>query len=66
MTIPSSWGLQAGSYLVLATGYGSGIMKATLLSTAATSFTVEVSDDSSKNDGSFQFVIINLNDWMYI
>jgi hypothetical protein len=66
VTIPSSWGLQAGSYLVLATGYGSGIMKATLLSTAATSFTVEVSDDSSKNDGSFQFVIINLNDWMYI
>lgn len=64
--VPSSWGLQPGKYLVLATGYGSGIMKATLLSTSATSFTVEVSDDASKNDGSFQFVIINLNDWMYI
>lgn len=64
--IPSSWGLQAGGYLVLATGYGSGVMKATLQSTSSTSFTVDVSDDSTRNDGSFQFLIMNLNDWMYI
>lgn len=64
--MPLSWGLQPGGYLVLATGYGSGVMKATLLSESDSYFIVEVSDDSSKNDGSFQFVIINLNDWMYI
>lgn len=61
---PSSWGLISGSYIVMMTGYGGGVMKATLLETATSYFTVEVSDDSSVNDGSFMFMMLNMNDWM--
>ena len=63
MSFPSNWKLEVGGYLVMLTGYGGGLMKATLLSQTTSSFTVEVSDDASRNDGSFQFQIINLNDW---
>ena len=48
------------------TGYGGGVMKATLLETATSYFTVEVSDDASVNDGSFMFMMLNMNDWMEI
>ena len=61
---PSNWKLEVGEYLVMLTGYGGGLMKATLQSKTTSSFTVEVSDDESRNDGSFQFQITNLNDWM--
>lgn len=63
---PSSWKLISGSYIVMMTGYGGGVMKATLLETATSYFTVEVSDDSSVNDGSFMFMMLNMNDWMEI
>lgn len=71
VTIPSTWGLVSGSYLVMLTGYGNIYntdfpIKATLASTAATSFVVHTSDDDSRNDGSFMFQITNLNDWMYL
>lgn len=46
------------------TGYGGGLMKPTLLEQGTSSFVVDVSDDASRNDGSFMFQIINLNDWM--
>lgn len=66
--IPSVWGLLSGSYLVMLSGYGyaynaTSDIKATLFSTDATSFVVHTSDDASRNDGSFMFQIINLNDW---
>lgn len=61
---PSSWGLTAGNYIVMMTGYGGGLMKASLLEQGTSSFAVEVSDDASRNDGSFMFQIINLNDWV--
>lgn len=60
---PASWGLTAGNYIVPMTGYGGGLMKASLLEPEASYFIVEVSDDASRNDGSFMFQIINLNDW---
>lgn len=62
--VPSAWGLIADSYIVMMTGYGGGLMKASLLSRNTTYFDVEVGDDSSRNDGSFIFQIINLNDWL--
>lgn len=63
---PSNWGLITGRYIVMMTGYGSGLMKATLLEAGTSYFIAEVSDDSSANDGSFMFQIINLNDWLVL
>lgn len=64
VNVPSAWGLMADSYIVMMTGYGGGLMKASLLTRSTTYFDVEVSDDASRNDGSFMFQIINLNDWL--
>lgn len=66
VNFPSNWGLIPGSYIVMMTGYGSGLMKATLLEAGTSYFIAEVSDDSSANDGSFMFQIINLNDWLVL
>lgn len=63
---PSSWGLKVGSYIVMMTGYGSGLMKATLEKVGTSYFIAAVSDDSSAIDGSFMFQIINLNDWLVL
>lgn len=66
VNFPSNWGLITGSYIVMMTGYGSGLMKATLLEAGTSYFIAEVSDDSYANDGSFMFQIINLNDWLVL
>lgn len=66
VNFPSNWGLITGSYIVMMTGYGSGLTKATLLEAGTSYFIAEVSDDSSANDGSFMFQIINLNDWLVL
>lgn len=66
VNFPSNWGLITGSYIVMMTGYGSGLLKATLLEAGTSYFIAEVSDDSSANDGSFMFQIINLNDWLVL
>lgn len=66
VNFPSDWGLITGSYIVMMTGYGSGLMKATLLEAGTSYFIAEVSDDSSANEGSFMFQIINLNDWFVL
>lgn len=66
VNFPSNWGLITGSYIVMMTGYGSGLLKATLLEAGTSYFIAEVSDDSSTNDGSFMFQIINLNDWLVL
>lgn len=66
VNFPSNWGLITGSYIVMMTGYGRGLMKATLLEAGTSYFIAEVSDDSSANDGSFMFQIINLNDWLVL
>lgn len=71
VTVPSVWGLKADGYMVMLTGVGYELnknngdapVKATLGTRTATSFTVDVSDDDSRNDGSFQFMIVNMNDW---
>ena len=66
VNFPSNWGLITGSYIVMMTGYGSGLLKVTLLEAGTSYFIAEVSDDSSANDGSFMFQIINLNDWLVL
>ena len=66
VNFPSNWGLKTGSYIVMMTGYGSGLVKASLLEAGTSYFIAEVSDDSSANDGSFMFQIINLNDWLVL
>lgn len=66
VNFPSNWGLITGSYIVMMTGYGSGLIKATLLEAGTSYFIAEVSDDASANDGSFMFQIINLNDWLVL
>lgn len=66
VNFPANWGLKTGSYIVMMTGYGSGLIKATLLEAGTSYFIAEVSDDSSANDGSFMFQIINLNDWLVL
>ena len=58
VNFPSNWGLITGSYIVMMTGYGSGLMKATLLEAGTSYFIAEVSDDSSANDGSFMFQML--------
>lgn len=64
MTLPSAWQLEADGYQVMVTGYGSGYMKGTLASRTSTKCVIHVSDDSSPNNGSFQFQIFNTNDWI--
>ena len=66
VNFPSNWGLITGSYIVMMTGYGIGLLKVTLLEAGTSYFIAEVSDDSSANDGSFMFQIINLNDWLVL
>lgn len=63
VNFPSNWGLKVGGYIVMMTGYGTGLMKATLEEAGTSYFIAAVSDDSSSNYGSFMFQIINLNDW---
>jgi hypothetical protein len=73
INLPSSWALQSGKYMVIATGIGNvlgntkeAVVKATAMNLTPTSFQVWTSDDASLNHGSFSFMIINLNDWMYL
>lgn len=70
VSVPSNWGLIAGSYIVMATGQGysagssTAPIKATVVNLQSTYFDIDTSDDASRNDGSFMFQIINLNDWL--
>lgn len=70
VNVPTNWGLIAGSYIVMTTGKGyslgssSAPIKATVINLQSTYFDIDTSDDASRNDGSFIFQIINLNDWL--
>lgn len=56
-------------YKVFCTGYGysrgsnSAPVKATVMTIGSTYFDVHVSDDASRNDGSFEFIIFSPNWW---
>lgn len=51
-------------------GYSSGSseapIKATLISRTTTQLVIKTSDDASVNDGAFDFMIFNKNDWSTI
>ena len=71
ITMPSTWFGSSSDVLCIATGEGAvwgaseAWCKPTILSKTTTQITVGVSDDSSANDGSFNFLIVNMNDWIY-
>lgn len=70
---PTAWNLSADDYIVILTGYGyvmensdnNSPVKATLTSKTSSYFVVDISDDATRNDGSFQFQIINIKDFTY-
>ncbi len=70
ITMPDNWFAEASHCVVLLTGIGyaddstTSPVKASLSSRTTTQFVVDVSDDSSPNDGAFEFIIINKNDWI--
>lgn len=73
VTIPSAWNLS--NPFIMLTGVGfvyegtsstTNPAKATLISATSTGFTVHVSDDATKNDGSFNFEISNFSDFKWI
>ena len=68
---PSGWFNSANDMLVMLTGYGHVVdsstsnVKATLITRGTSYFDVETSDDASNNDGSFMFMMYNMNDWFW-
>jgi len=67
---PSGWFSSADDVMIMLTGvgraYGStseACIKATLITRTTTYVDVETSDDATNNDGSFDFMLFNKNDW---
>lgn len=69
ITFPSGWFSQASHVFAILTGVGYSVgsstcpIKATLVERTTTSITVVTSDDDTANDGSFDFLLTNANDW---
>ncbi len=71
ITINPSWFSSSFNIIIMATGLGysygaSTPVKATVTERTTTYFVVDTSDDDSRNDGSFMFLIMNYNDWLPI
>ena len=66
----SHWFNSASHVLIMATGLGysyggnNSPIKPTVTERGTTYAIIETSDDASRNDGSFMFLIHNMNDWM--
>lgn len=69
ITMPAGWFSSADNVGVMLTGVGYAAdadyapIKATLVSRTTTRLTVRTSDDSTANDGAFDFLIFNKGDW---
>lgn len=68
ITFPAQWVHAKENYIVMLTGFGYSYrtdapLKASLATRELGHFIVDTSDDHTRNDGSFFFQIINLNDW---
>lgn len=68
VTFPSSWFNNTNYCRVIPTGRGNTVgnstpCKANLASVGSGNFTVDTSDDNSRNDGSFDFIIYNGSDF---
>lgn len=72
ITMPSGWFYTASNVGVMLTGVGharesnTAPIKATLISRTTTQLVIKTSDDDSVNDGAFDFIIFNKNDWQSI
>ena len=68
---PSYWFNSAEDVFVMATGVGFNYdgndspIKATLISRTNTYIEIHTSDDETNNDGSFMFMLYNMNDWLW-
>ena len=70
ITHSSQWFASVDDRMVILSGKGyvaggDSPVKATYISSGATAISVHTSDDESRNDGSFQFLIANLSNWSY-
>lgn len=70
ITHSSQWFASVDDRMVILSGKGyvaggESPVKATYISSGATAISVHTSDDKSRNDGSFQFLIANLSNWSY-
>lgn len=69
VNFPSNWFSSADDYMVILTGVGyavdnvTGPIGATLTSRLTGAFIVDTADDATRNDGSFSFMVVNMNDW---
>lgn len=70
ITINPRWFSSSFNIIIMATGLGysygssSAPIKATVTERTTTYFVVDTSDDHSRNDGSFMFLIMNYIDWL--
>ena len=67
----NNWYADAGHVFVMVCGYGvidsgSNPLYASVKSQTKTSITVQTADDDSRNDGAFNFFLMNFNDWIYL
>lgn len=68
----STWFNSANDCIAIVTGLGysqgssKAPIKATVIGRYSSYITVNTSDDASRNDGSFMFIILNINDWLGI
>ena len=67
----NNWYADSGHVFVMVCGYGiidggSGPLYASVKSQTKTSITVQTADDDSRNDGAFNFFLMNFNDWIYL
>lgn len=66
----STWFNSANDCIAIVTGLGysqgssEAPIKATVIDRYSSYITVNTSDDASRNDGSFMFLILNINDWL--
>lgn len=69
LSFSGSWFNSGNDCMAMLTGYGfsygdgTAPIKPTITGKGTTYLTVHTSDDSMRNDGSFMFMIFNMNDW---
>ena len=70
ITFPSEWFDTESNVFVMATGLGyaygypDASIKATVVERNTSYITIDTSDDESRNDGMFMFLLMNFNDWL--
>ena len=69
VSIPSGWFSSGSDVMAMLTGVGyvagssTAPCKPTIIARGTTYLDVRISDDATANDGSFDFMLFNRNDW---